>query len=402
MTSPFLRVPLLLAPLVLTSTLTFGAPAKSAAKPKAKSKAARPQVMKIGGVSISGLDQISAVRRLNRELAPKLNQRIALAAGRRVAYRSRRDLGFSFDMGKMLARAKPGKNEPVAFRVNQNSAARALTRLAPSLSHSPVDAVPVLSRGRVKIRPHITGTHFNASQSAARLAIQGEKEPSKIRFDLATNSVAPRLTSNRLKGINAVLGTFTTRFNPGQVKRTRNMRIAIRAIDGTLLSPGEVFSLNQIVGERTQARGYRTAVIFEGGKKEPGIGGGVSQVTGTLFNAALVAGLPIKSYQVHSRPVKYLPLGRDATVSWGNFDMKFQNDTKAPIYVAYKLGGSSATAILFGKRTGKRGQMRVVSKKVGEREIEALLFRTIRQGGKVVKKERVGSSRYSWKDDNED
>ncbi|PQV62844.1 putative Vancomycin resistance protein YoaR [Abditibacterium utsteinense] len=398
MTLHFLRRSLLLTPLLLTPlVLTFSEAVLSAPASAAKFGAAR-----VGGISISGLDEAGATRRLKRELAPKLDKRIGIAAGRKIVYRTRRELGFSLDVGKMLGRAAKNKSVPVAFRVNQNSAARALNRLAPSLSSQPRDAIPVLFKGKVKIRPSVAGSHFDASKSAARLMIQAEKESSKTRFKLVANSLSPRLTTNRLKGIHAVLGTFTTRYNPGQVKRTRNMGIAIRAIDGTLLSPGEVFSLNKTVGERSQARGYRTAVIFEGGKKEPGIGGGVSQVTGTIFNAALVAGLPIKTYQVHSRPVKYLPLGRDATVSWGNFDMKFANDTKAPVYISYQRHASSVTATLFGKKTGKRGQMRVVSKKVGEREIEAILYRTIRQGGKVVKKERVGSSHYNWKDDNED
>lgn len=385
---PLRRTLLLAAPLLFTLS-----PAAHAAFGK----------VSVGGVSLSGLDQSGATRRLKRELAPKLNKRIALAAGRRVVYRTRRQMGFSLDVGAMLARAAKGSRVPVSFNVNQTTAAKALSQVSGAFSAAPVDARPVLVKGRVRVRPSIVGQKLNVSQSAARLKIQGEKNAAQTRFSLVDQPLAPRLSASRLKGVDAVLATFTTRFNPGNVKRTRNMGIAIRAIDGTLLSPNEVFSLNQAVGERTQARGYRTATIFEGGKKEPGIGGGVSQVTGTLFNAALVAGLPIVSYQVHSRPVAYLPLGRDATVSWGNFDMKFKNNTGAPIFVDYKIKGSTTTATLFGKRTGKRGSLKVVSKKVGARAIEAKLFRTIRQGGKVVtKSELVGTSSYSWKEDNED
>ncbi len=357
----------------------------------------------MGGVSVKGLDAKSATRRLNRELGAKLDKRVGLAAGRRIAYRKRRELGFTLNLGQMLALASKGqKRVPVSFNVNQAKASAALARLAPAFSSAAMDARPVLLRGRVRIRPEVKGQKLDVSPSAARLKTAGEKNAAQTRFDLVDRQSAPTLSAARLKGINAVIGTFTTRFNPGQVKRTRNMRTAIAAIDGTLLSPNEVFSLNKTVGERTQARGYRTAVIFEGGKKEPGLGGGVSQVTGTLFNAALVAGLPIETYRVHSRPVAYLPLGRDATVAWGSFDMKFRNDSGAPIFVSYKLSGDRATATLFGKRSGKRGTMSVVSKKTGERAIEAKLFRTIRQGGKVVKKETVGTSSYSWKADDAD
>ncbi len=368
--------------------------------------AAQPKYGKVsvGGVSISGLTREEATRRLRRELAPRLDKRVGLSAGPRIAYRRRRDLGFSLDVGKMLARAEEKRAfVPVAFRVDRPQIARAMKRLAPVLSTAPREARPVYLGGRVQIRPEIVGRRFIPSTSAARVKIQAEKDPAKTRFVLETRQVLPRLTRARLGGINAVLSSFPTRFNPAQIKRTRNMAVAMRSIDGTLLSPGETFSLNKVVGPRTQARGYRTATIFEDGKKVPGIGGGVSQVTGTLFNAALVAGLPIVSYRVHSRPVAYLPLGRDATVVWNGFDMKFKNDTSGPIFISYKFQkGSRITATLFGKRTGKKAALRVVSQRVGEREIEAILFRTIRQNGIVVKKERVGRSRYNWKEDNPD
>ena len=385
------RSSLWLLPLALTVSLPLSA-----------AQAQKFGTASVGGVSISGLDRTAATRRLKRELAPKLNTRVALAAGPKVIYRTRRQLGLSLDLGASLARATKQKRVPVAFSVDQKALSTTLKRLSPSLTSHSQEARPILVGKKARIRREKPGILLDASTSAARIKVQAEKDASKTRFALVTNRHLPRLTAARLKGINAILGTFTTRFNPAQVKRTRNMGIAIRAIDATLLSPNETFSLNKTVGERTQARGYRTAVIFENGKKEPGIGGGVSQVTGTLFNAALVAGLPIESYRVHSRPVAYLPIGRDATVSWGSFDMKFKNDTRAPIFISYKLSGSRVTATLFGKRTGRKASMRVVKRTNGPRDISAILYRTIRQNGKVVKKERVGSSRYNWKDDNED
>lgn len=356
----------------------------------------------VGGVSISGLDEASAARRLRRELAPRLERRVALTAGTKIAFRRRRDLGFSLDIGGMLGRASEEKRVPVAFAVNQKALSVALGRIAHKLSTAPRDARPILVGNRVRIRPEVIRIHVNASQSAARIKIEAEKDAGRTRFELVANHIAPRLTRARLKGTNAILGTYTSPFNPAKVKRTLNMRLAIRSIDSTLLSPGEVFSLNKTVGERTQARGYRTAIIFEEGQQKPGLGGGVSQVTGTLFNAALLAGLPIVTYRTHSRPVVYLPLGRDATVAWGQFDMKFRNDTKAPIFISYKMAGSHVTATLLGHRTGRRVSLSVVSKRKGPRAIDAVLFRTIRQHGKVVKKERVGSSSYNWKADNED
>ncbi|RYG63729.1 hypothetical protein EON80_20635 [bacterium] len=309
--------------------------------------------VKIGEVSIEGLDEVAATRRLKRELAPKLDQRIGLALGSKIAYRKRSDLGYSLDITGMLAHAPKGvSNVPILFLVDDKLAANALRRLDDTLSSKSRDAKPILSDdSEVSIRPEIIGRSLDASQSAARLKIEAEQEPTKTRFVLAGKTLNPKITSAQLKGIDGELGRFTTRFNPGEVKRSTNMRVAIGSIDGTVIPTGGTFSLNKTVGERTSARGYKTAIIFEDGKKKPGLGGGVSQVTGTLFNAALYSSLPIVSYRTHSRPVAYLPLGRDATVAWGSFDMKFKNDTGAPIFISYKISGSRATAILFGRKT---------------------------------------------------
>ncbi|BCM92764.1 hypothetical protein IAD21_04646 [Abditibacteriota bacterium] len=357
---------------------------------------------RVGGVSIAGLSQAAATRRLKRQLAPRLEHKITLASGTKAVYRRRRDLGFSLDVGQMLAHAKKDKVVSIAFRVDAHVVGRAMKRIAPELSTKPRDARPIYFRRRVQIRPEIIGKKLNFSTSAARLRILGAKNPTQTRFSLAETAIKPKTTRADLKGINAILSTYTTRFNPGNIKRTLNMRVALRHIDGKIVARGQTFSLNDTVGERTQARGFRTAIIFEDGKKKPGIGGGVSQITGTLFNAALEAGLPIVTYRTHSRPVAYISLGRDATVAWGGFDNKWKNDTGAPIFISYKIKGDRLTATLFGKRTGRTTKIRVTSKHLGPRDIKANLYRVIYKNGKVQKSGKVGSSHYNWKADDAD
>lgn len=350
----------------------------------------------IAGVSIKNLNREEALRRLRRELAPKLETKVALAAGPRLLWRKRGDIGAELDLGWMLARAEKGhKYVPLKLRVNRDRALPALRRVAPSFRIAKRDARPVYAGGKVQIRPEQNGISLNLGGSLVRLQ-QLEKDAATRRIALAAHRSQPTITRARLKGINSILATYSTRFNPGNVKRTGNMKLGIEAIDGTLLSPGETFSLNDTVGERTQARGYRTTIIFKNGYQAPGIGGGISQVTGTLFNAALEAGLPIVTYRTHSRPVTYIPVGRDATVAWGSFDMKFKNDRTTPIFISYDIRGNRATARLFGGKTNKKVSINVVSRKISEREIKAQLYRTIRENGKVVSKARVGTSHYKW------
>lgn len=351
---------------------------------------------------MAGLNQEQAIRRVRRQLAPRLGRKVALISGSKVAFRRRGDVGFSLDVGRMLAHAKAKKTSPIFFRVNPARAKKALTHSAASLSSGARDARPVYFKRRVFIRPEIVGKKLNVSTSAARLRILGERNAAQTRFSLAETAIQPKITRANLKNINAILSTFTTSFNPGKAKRTLNMRVALRHVDGLIMPPNGTFSLNKTVGERTQARGFRTAIIFENGKEKPGLGGGVSQITGTLFNAALLAGLPIVTYQTHSRPVAYLPLGRDATVAWNSFDNKWKNDTGAPVFISYKLKGNHLTATLFGHRTGRTAKLRVTKKQLGPRDIKANLYRVVFVNGKPQKREKVGSSHYEWKADNED
>lgn len=354
----------------------------------------------VSGVSIENLNPVEARRRLTRELDKKLDATHVLSDGVRTAVRRRRDLGVSIDIERIFARAGRGETAiPVLFWVNETVLLGALKRLAPHFTVEERNARVGMWQGKAVIAPERNGQTVNLGASVPALAGQIEEKPAERILPLRLRTTKPRLTKAKLNGIDGIIGSFTTEYAASNEKRTTNMRVAIKAIDGALLSPNEVFSLNKTVGERTQARGYRTAIVFENGYKVLGIGGGVSQVTGTLFNAALMANLPIVSYQTHSRPVAYLPLGRDATVAWGQFDMKFKNNTGAPIYIAYAIKNRTITATLYGKSVpGRKVSVRVTSREIGPREITAVLYRTVREAGKTARRERVGSSHYKWKD----
>ncbi len=114
--------------------------------------------------------------------------------------------------------------------------------------------------------------------------------------------------------------------------RTNNLKLASKAINGTILAPGETFSFNQIVGKRTSARGYKPAHVFAGAEETVmGVGGGVCQVASTIFNAALLGNFQIVERHQHSQRVAYVPLGRDAAIYWGSQDFKFKNNTSRPV-----------------------------------------------------------------------
>lgn len=145
---------------------------------------------------------------------------------------------------------------------------------------------------------------------------------------------------------NNVYSSFSTYFY-SPAGRTTNIKVACKYIDGTLLAPGEVFSFNDVVGQRTAKRGFKKATVYRGQEVAEGFGGGVCQVSTTLFNAALLGNLDIVERSQHSMKVHYVDAGRDAAISWGTQDFKFRNNTDETIKISAKVIDSSKIEIKF-------------------------------------------------------
>ena len=138
-------------------------------------------------------------------------------------------------------------------------------------------------------------------------------------------------------------------WNPG---RTTNLELACQAIDGTILNPGDVFSFNDTVGERTAAKGYQAATVFVSGTSTPELGGGVCQVASAIYYAALLADLNIVERTEHMFTVSYVPMGMDATIYWGsNLDFKFSNSTEYPLRIDASVSDGYVHITLVGTKT---------------------------------------------------
>lgn len=142
------------------------------------------------------------------------------------------------------------------------------------------------------------------------------------------------------------IGYYVTYFNSGNKNRSHNIALASKAIDSAVIFPGESFSFNEVVGIRTRSRGYKEAAVIVRGELSEGVGGGICQVSSTLFNAVDRAGLKIVRRYSHSRHVPYVLPGRDATVSWGGPDFVFENAYNQPVLIrTFASGGSMAVSI---------------------------------------------------------
>ena len=138
-----------------------------------------------------------------------------------------------------------------------------------------------------------------------------------------------------------VYASYSTTYNSSNTNRSTNLRLACNAINGTILANGGTFSFNGIVGERTRAKGYKEAIIYEGGQEVGGIGGGICQVATTLFNAALKANFTIVERHQHSLTVHYCPLGYDAAIAWGSKNLRFKNNSGTSVKVSTTASGGT-------------------------------------------------------------
>ena len=165
-------------------------------------------------------------------------------------------------------------------------------------------------------------------------------------------TVKRTLSMNSVKYNTRLLSTFTTRYDGSNAPRAHNTRLASEKINGTVLCNGESFSFNETVGQRTVERGFKSAKIIERGEFVDGVGGGVCQVSTTLFNAALLSGCDMTEFHQHSLAVSYVPPSFDAMVSGTYFDLKFENRTGYTLYIRAVTGRDYVTFNIYGRGDG--------------------------------------------------
>lgn len=190
-----------------------------------------------------------------------------------------------------------------------------------------------------------------------------------------------------------VIGSTTTYYSSGNAGRTTNVRLATKAINGTILNPGEEFSYNDTVGERTASKGYRSAIIFSNGEEVDGLGGGVCQVSSTVYMAVLRADLEVTERYNHQFQISYTPISQDAAVYWGSKDFKFVNNTPYPIKLVASAGGGSLTVQLYGTKTSDKTISFSSKSYVSGRYKHASLYKTVTENGQSTTT-KVNDSSY--------
>ncbi len=287
----------------------------------------------------------------------------------------------------------------------------------------PKNARAVWREGKVVVLPDEIGAVLDVSMAQESLfdelsRVSLDAQPDRIAFDALTVLAQAPIKADQLSHISGVLGSFTTNFPKSQTNRNNNIALASSPLDGLILMPGDKLSYNETVGKRLRSRGYRLAPVIIRGKKEQGIGGGVCQVSSTLFNAAMLADLKIVKRSNHSMAIGYVPMGRDATVTDSGHDLVIENSLDHAIALNVSVGASSLTVRFLGTpepdkkvvvttrylsaspaptkqttlATLETGKTKVLEKGASGRRVAT--YRTVYKNGAKVKHEQICLSVY--------
>jgi vancomycin resistance protein YoaR len=223
-----------------------------------------------------------------------------------------------------------------------------LGRLAKKVSRPPVDAGFAVDGSHVRVVPAQPGLTLDA-RATARVLLRAALRPlNRVAPIAVAETPAKRSTkAAQAMGVTGLVSSYTTYFG-GVPNRIHNVQLVARLVDGKLIGPGETFSFNGTTGERSAAKGFLEAPVIVNGELQTGLGGGVCQVSTTVFNAAYDAGLKITERTNHALYISHYPQGRDATVNYPDVDLKFVNDTDHWLLLRTFVGSSQLTVSLYG------------------------------------------------------
>jgi len=242
------------------------------------------------------------------------------------------------------------------LRVGGPGADRWFGALARSVDRAPVDADFAVTQSGVHVVPDRDGYALNVPASAQRvLRAALVSDPALRKTDLVAQAAhADRSTKDaHAMHITGLVAAYTTYYG-GDPNRVHNVQLVAHLVDRHVIAPGATFSFNQTTGARTAAKGFKEAPVIINGELKTGLGGGVCQVSTTVFNAAYEAGLSITARTNHALYISHYPQGRDATVNYPDTDLKFVNDTGNWLLLRTWVGSSSLTVALYGTPVHRR------------------------------------------------
>lgn len=400
--------------------------------------------VRVASVDVGGLTCHEASIYLSRYLTEVIRKPITIVYASMQWELYPQDIGITTDLdsimvaafqvgrqGNLLRRLADhyqSKNEgwdvPHMVSVDQGKLSDALRKIAITANMPPLDARVVLTANdEVEIIPDHPGQKVDIPQLALDVITATTRHGNR-RVVLKPQPIKPTFTTEDAYAlrIQRCIAEYTTLFDARDENRVSNIRLAAKCLEGLLLKPGELFSFNQQVGPRLGSEGYKPAPVIVDGDLLPGIGGGVCQVSTTLYNAILLAGLDVVVRSPHSLPIAYVPLGRDAAVAYDYMDLVFRNNTSCGLLLSTRVDTDRLTVRVFSDAPIERSIeldsriVKVLNPRVtsrvdsslnpgtvieeakGRQGYEVQLWRIIRMGDRVIHKELVEESVYKPRD----
>ncbi|MGI5816656.1 MAG: VanW family protein [Armatimonadota bacterium] len=396
------------------------------------------QNVTIAGIDVSGMTRDEAAAALRDRWIPSLPEKVAVTFPGGEWEAERDELGVSFkldvaaqqavrvgregglleQMRARLSRRGTAVDIEVPVTIDEDTLDAAIGGLAGDVYRDPVNADIKVSGTNVEVIPGVVGRQLDidATMDAVKAALT---DPTADAVEAVVETTQPSVTAEDLSHIEVVLASYSTPYKASQVDRTHNLKLAAQRLNEVVVHPGEQFSFNGTVGQRLATDGYREAPIFIDGEVEPSLAGGICQIASTLYNVALLANLDIVQRYKHSRPVDYVPTGRDATVYWGVYDLKFKNSLKHPILLLTSVGSGQVSFKILGSREDRadveiirEGLSRIPHEtkenkdpelEEGKKEVEkegrdgwrVTVYRKATRDGKVIRDERLHTDVYS-------
>ncbi|MEN6566198.1 MAG: VanW family protein [Veillonellales bacterium] len=328
----------------------------------------------VGGLSVEQAEQKIAAAFTERTKAPPIvleyqeqawtvtaqNIELTLDAAdlAQQAYQVGRKGSFFNQIQERYVAINHGITIPLMIHYNQETLLTIIKDIAQSINREPHNAVLVQRGTTIHVIPEVIGLKIDVDTAAAEIA-ENLNHHFPFKLALVVQEEQPSVVASDFADIDGLIALYTTQFNSSNKNRTQNIRLAAKSINNILVHSDEVVSFNNLVGLRLEKFGYQEAPVFIDGKLVPDWGGGVCQVSSTLYNAVLLADLGIVERTSHYSPPGYVPLGQDATVADNLLDFKFKNTTSHNIYISSEVSGNQLIVYIFGKERSNSSDIRI-------------------------------------------
>lgn len=285
-------------------------------------------------------------------------------------------------------------NQPIEIVVaNKTPTPIDIDKIHTEIYKEPKDAY--YTQNPFSVYPSENGLDFNMSIEEAKAMIASN---SSEEYTIPLKTLYPNVTTNMIgtEAFPDLLAQFSTNYSTRDTDRTTNLRLAANKVNGTVLMPGETFSYNKVVGARTIAAGYKEAPIYVSGQVVDGLGGGICQISSTIYNAVIYANLDIVERTNHQFVPSYVKASRDATVVYGSLDFQFKNNRNYPIKILCTVSSGVATCQIFGLKQDDDYEVEISAYETGRtaNSIYSEAYKILKRNGQVVDKVLLSRDTY--------